>query len=632
MNTQKLVTTLILLALSCIGHAQGRSPTAAPYDGIRWHIGNGVERTEIHLDSGWCELVKLDGLKAKVILDFCEKQWPRLGKKRFGEDLVEALKLMGHSPKATVELVTRDLSTGKTTTHKAVAMTHDKRQLVHASNSSAARGSRSSTETSATLPPLVEQPDSRYADLAKIPEGSAFDIRRISIDRARSDLVQLEVQLTERFSYYALTGVDGRAAIDALHFGLAGIEGGEISPSSLGLSLRKLMALFGDGHSSAGSMRSLSTAGYAPYLLEDTADGIVAFNEDRGSFLNKKYPYLLAIDGLPIEEWLEVAKRFDALGSEQLQRQRALRNLRYFNQLRSELGRSPSNKLELTLASEKGRKHKQDVLLANDRAPVYGSWPREAPLASDSRLGYLRLASMSNDAAFASALNQSMENLKGTKGLIIDVRGNGGGSRDALQTLLPYFIAPDEGSVVANVGRYRIQGGDDPNRKDGYLENRSLFPITADSWSESQRELITAFAKTFEPDWEVPMGFSAWHYMLLSHSSNSSAYHYNKPVVVLMDGACFSATDIFLGAFAERDQVTLLGTPSGGGSGRTRSVRLNQSNLKLRLSSMASFRPNGKRYDGKGIAPDVLLQPAATDWIGQSDTQLDAAIKLLTTR
>ena len=79
----------------------------------------------------------------------------------------------------------------------------------------------------------------------------------------------------------------------------------------------------------------------------------------------------------------------------------------------------------------------------------------------------------------------------------------------------------------------------------------------------------------------------------------------------------------------EMQGVTLVGTPSGGGSGRTEGYGLAASGLRIRLSSMASFRPDGKLYDGNGIQPDIVVKPARGDWIGKGDAQLDKALELL---
>ena len=117
--------------------------------------------------------------------------------------------------------------------------------------------------------------------------------------------------------------------------------------------------------------------------------------------------------------------------------------------------------------------------------------------------------------------------------------------------------------------------------------------------------------------------------MVLERTADT-AFHYDRPLIILLNTNCFSATDIFLGAFHGRRNVTLMGTRSGGGSGRSRSEALPNSQLTIRMSTMASFRPNGQRYDGKGVAPDVEMRPILSDLLGSTDSVLDAAVKRLT--
>ena len=96
-----------------------------------------------------------------------------------------------------------------------------------------------------------------------------------------------------------------------------------------------------------------------------------------------------------------------------------------------------------------------------------------------------------------------------------------------------------------------------------------------------------------------------------------------------MESRNFSACDIFLGAFKGWRNMTLLGTPSGGGSGSAIRYCLHHSDIQVKLSSMASFRLNGKLYDGNGIQPDTLCQAVPTDSIGQPDTMLEKAKEIL---
>jgi C-terminal processing protease CtpA/Prc len=205
---------------------------------------------------------------------------------------------------------------------------------------------------------------------------------------------------------------------------------------------------------------------------------------------------------------------------------------------------------------------------------------------------------------------------EGTAGLIVDVRGNAGGTRAALRGLFPYFMKPADAPRVANVAACRVEGES--------LDDRWLFPV--EKLADPERESVRKLA--FKPEWTPPAGkFGAWHYFVLS--PGGAGFHYDRPVVVLMDGDCFSATDIFLGALKGWRNVTLMGTRSGGGSGRGLPYALPKSKLRVRLSSMASFQPDGKLYDGRGVEPDVEVKPRATDFIGKTDTVLDAAVKKL---
>ncbi|MEM6804419.1 MAG: hypothetical protein AAF696_23670, partial [Bacteroidota bacterium] len=66
---------------------------------------------------------------------------------------------------------------------------------------------------------------------------------------------------------------------------------------------------------------------------------------------------------------------------------------------------------------------------------------------------------------------------------------------------------------------------------------------------------------------------------------------------------------------------------SGGGSGKAEEYILPNSHIAVRLSSIISFQPNGKLFEGEGVAPDIYLEPKQySDIVGSTDSQLDAAI------
>jgi C-terminal processing protease CtpA/Prc len=96
---------------------------------------------------------------------------------------------------------------------------------------------------------------------------------------------------------------------------------------------------------------------------------------------------------------------------------------------------------------------------------------------------------------------------------------------------------------------------------------------------------------------------------------------------VLMNAKCFSATDIFLAGLKGMANVTLLGTPSGGGSAFTPDVILGATPLRLRIGSMVSFQADGRLVDGNGVRPDVVVEAAPEYYIGGRDNVLEEGVR-----
>ena len=96
-----------------------------------------------------------------------------------------------------------------------------------------------------------------------------------------------------------------------------------------------------------------------------------------------------------------------------------------------------------------------------------------------------------------------------------------------------------------------------------------------------------------------------------------------------MDGKCFSATDVFLAGLKGVSGVTLLGTPSGGGSANADRIRLGDTPFEVRLGTMVSFQPNGRLFDGNGVAPDLLVEPLPEFFVGGRDNQAKRAVEVI---
>jgi hypothetical protein len=446
--------------------------------------------------------------------------------------------------------------------------------------------------------------------------------KSLSPSEVADDLDELEWILENRYSYLRLKGVDYRMALDAIR--LSARQGSH--RSTLALQIAKLVALFGDGHSAVDDPSLNALCGTYLPLLPEWADGqALAVKPDRSGFLNQLCPCLESLDGLPLQQWLDAAERITASGSAQYRRTRTRRALRLIPYLRTELGLASAKTVRVGLRSLDGEQHTTVELPLAEQMPMYGEGVVSETRLLPNGVGYLRIARMDDSPAFLDGLVRAMNDFRDTRGLIIDVRNNGGGSRAPLQVLFPFFMGPDEAPVVRNVAALRL--GNPPEG----LDDRWLHPADWAQWSAAERKAVEQFAKSFQPQWTPPAGqFGPWHYLVLSpQASRAGYYHYDRPVIILMNSANFSAADIFLSALKGMPGVTLMGTPSGGGSGMFRKYRLGHSDILLRLSSMASFQSDGRLYDGNGVQPDVLIEPRPADLIGHGDSILDAALARL---
>ena len=353
-----------------------------------------------------------------------------------------------------------------------------------------------------------------------------------------------------------------------------------------------------------------------------------------GQLLNAKHPYLHSINGFTWKALWEKTQELVQNGSSQFVETYGLVQFREMGSILTQLGMYKPKEIVVKLADESGNTTSltQNLVFGRKKST---KTKRDFSLTTlgdfrykvlKENIGYINIPTMASGENIASNLEKIFQEMASTKGLIIDVRGNSGGSRQILTELMPYLMNNKQAPVVVNVAATRVT--DDSTPPEGYLENRYLYPITSKTFNAAEKKAIHEFLTTFAPEWVPdPHQYSDWHFMVLSPGKN--VWTYNQPVVVLMDSYCFSATDVFLGALGELEHVTLLGTRSSGGSGRVQTYTLPNSIIEVRLSSMASFQPNGKLYDGNGITPDIEMQPVKEDILGHTDTFLQKAVETL---
>ena len=81
----------------------------------------------------------------------------------------------------------------------------------------------------------------------------------------------------------------------------------------------------------------------------------------------------------------------------------------------------------------------------------------------------------------------------------------------------------------------------------------------------------------------------------------------NTPMVVLINGASASASEIVAGALQDRHRATIMGTQSFG-KGSVQSIIPLSGHGALRLTTALYYTPAGRSIQGQGIAPDVVVK------------------------
>lgn len=187
-------------------------------------------------------------------------------------------------------------------------------------------------------------------------------------------------------------------------------------------------------------------------------------------------------------------------------------------------------------------------------------------------IGYLSISTFDNGTLdqFEKALAELEK--KGQKGLVVDVRDNGGGSLttviDMLDVLLP------KGQLITEKSRAK---GD----------------------------------KTYE---------------------STDEKHFDKPLVVLINGNSASASEVFAGTLQDRDAASLVGVKSYG-KGIVQTIYSLQDSCGggIKLTTGEYLLPSGRSIHEKGLTPDVQVEYTGTSGklTAEDDNQLQKAVEVL---
>jgi C-terminal processing protease CtpA/Prc len=190
-------------------------------------------------------------------------------------------------------------------------------------------------------------------------------------------------------------------------------------------------------------------------------------------------------------------------------------------------------------------------------------------------IGYIYMGTFDEDY-LTNFFSVALDYVRNTKALILDIRHNNGGSYQNLVAVVSRFVTS-------------------PLEKPEYYVLGELIPLPP-----------------FEPQ---------------------GSFQYINPIIVLINGVCYSTGDIFPDIMKQISGVTVVGdTTSGGSSGSTYSALAEYelpSGKRIYVGTTDWRSYNGSPLEWVGVAPDILVQQTKEDIEKGIDKQLEYAIDML---
>lgn len=368
-------------------------------------------------------------------------------------------------------------------------------------------------------------------------------------------------------------------------------------------------------------------------IWDDTA--VVTANLDRTSPL-KRGTVISKIDGTPIPKIVDTLFNFISTdGYNTTHKYQSLSNRGYFGSLYTSLfGTSPVYNIEYVDSTGNIRhtalKTYRPMTDTSNRAAIRAirSVPqpsrRERRMMRKNSVRLLKIDSVNQTAmmdlnsfgrgyGLKGFFRRSFKNLrKNDVGhLIIDVRGNGGGSVTN-STFLTRFISDHPFKVADSL--YAISKRKKYSR---YIKN-DFF----------NRLFMTFFTRRKED------GYYHFRYFEKNYFKPRKKNHYNGKVYILTGGNSFSATTLFASSLMKQDNVTIVGEETGGGAYGNSAwlipdVTLPETKVRFRLPLFRLVIDKNYPKTGKGVQPEVVSKPTIEAIRLGADYKVETAMELI---
>jgi len=232
----------------------------------------------------------------------------------------------------------------------------------------------------------------------------------------------------------------------------------------------------------------------------------------------------------------------------------------------------------------------------------------------DGEVGYLDFREMVGLSAFEDFLHRVFTGIRERpiRGLIIDLRANGGGATRLGELLLSYITDRP----------YRMAAGAEVKVS---RQLKRAWKAQVPSWLRWFP--LQDFYSDWRRVWRTPEGESAvLEFPLRPPAENP--LRFRGPVCVLIGERTFSSAQKLANAIRDGHLATLIGSETGGNPnacGDLVSMRLPATRLEFVLSTKRYVRANGDRSWRRGILPDIEVRNTVDDFRSGRDAVLEYA-------
>lgn len=178
------------------------------------------------------------------------------------------------------------------------------------------------------------------------------------------------------------------------------------------------------------------------------------------------------------------------------------------------------------------------------------------------------------------------ENLRSAKAILVDLRGNGGGSNSSVSYSIQSFLGPDKSIFF-------IRNRDGLSKHKPFIM-KSFYEDILNTGSSGDIDLVNRY------------GYVEWR-------TSSTAIKDKRPIYLLINSTCGSSCEIFAMALKEHGSAKIIGTTSAGAVlGATAYKPFWKGYLAL-IPYSQILSPKKKLYEGVGVAPDIHLSECSKE-------------------